>query len=164
MARASRGAVVVLWEAPRLSRWWCCGGGGLWLRTGPCAGEGRSAVGRKSSPVDGGHDGDALAASISLLRASWRGTALSLQGGSQGENLVLLDVRRRRLGAVTFWKASCSGAPPLVAEHVGDAAGGVLGSSCCLGAEGPWVLEDWSCCACCGGDLGDGGVEDMLSL
>jgi hypothetical protein len=154
----------VLWEAPRLSRWWCCGGGGLWLRTGPCAGEGRSAVGRKSSPVDGGHDGDALAASISLLRASWRGTALSLQGGSQGENLVLLDVRRRRLGAVTFWKASCSGAPPLVAEHVGDAAGGVLGSSCCLGAEGPWVLEDWSCCACCGGDLGDGGVEEMLSL
>jgi hypothetical protein len=28
------------------------------------------------------------------------------RGGSQGENLVLLDVRRRRLGGVTFSKAS----------------------------------------------------------
>jgi hypothetical protein len=80
LARASRGAVVVLREAQRLSMWWCCGGGGLWLRVRPCAGGRRSVVGRKSSPVDGGHDGSALAASVSVLRVSWRGTALSLQG------------------------------------------------------------------------------------
>jgi hypothetical protein len=48
-------------------------------------------------------------------------------GGSQGENLVLRDVRRRRLGVVTFLKASCSGAPSLVvAELAGGAAGGAL--------------------------------------
>jgi hypothetical protein len=73
----------------------------IWLRAGPCAGGGRGAVGRRSLPVDGGHDGGALAASVSLL-------------GAQGENLVLRDVRRRRLGVVTFLKASCSGAPSLV--------------------------------------------------
>jgi hypothetical protein len=32
-------------------------------------------------------------------------------GGSQGENLILLDVRQRRLGVVTFlkvsWQVSC---------------------------------------------------------
>jgi hypothetical protein len=77
----------------------------IWLRAGPSAGGGRGAVGRRSLPVDGGHDGGALAASVSLLGASWRGTAVSLLG-AQGENLVLRDVRRRRLGVVTFLKAS----------------------------------------------------------
>jgi hypothetical protein len=91
----------------------------FWLRAGPCAGGRRGAVGRRSSPVDGGHDGGALAASVSLLGASWRGTALLLQG-AQGESLVLRDVRRWRLGVV-FWSPVASGV-----ELAGGAAGGAL--------------------------------------
>jgi hypothetical protein len=40
----------------------------------------------------------------------------------------------------------------------------VIVPSCYLGAEGPWALEVLSCGAWCGGDLCDGGVEEMLSL
>jgi hypothetical protein len=46
----------------------------------------------------------------------------------------------------------------------GGAAGCVFGSSCYLGAEGPWVLEVLSGDAWCGGDLSDSGVEELLSL
>jgi hypothetical protein len=68
-------------------------------------GSGCSPVGQKSSPVDGGHDGGGLAASVSLL--GHHGEALhSRCRGLPGENIILLDVRQRCLGVIAFLKAS----------------------------------------------------------
>jgi hypothetical protein len=36
-----------------------------------------------------------------------------------------------------------------------------FGPCCCLGAEGPWELVVLCCCARCGGDLGEAGVEEL---
>jgi hypothetical protein len=42
--------------------------------------------------------------------------------------------------------------------------GSALGSCCCQGAEGPWMLEVLSCRVSCSGELGGGWAEAMLSV
>jgi hypothetical protein len=80
--------------------WWFCGDGGGWLPPGES-----SAVGRKSSPMMVGM----MAALLGCRSPCWGRMAryyLLVAGGSLGENLVLLDVRWRRIGVVTFLKES----------------------------------------------------------
>jgi hypothetical protein len=67
--------------------------------------------------------------------------------------------RRNLLEGVVFWSPVASGG-----RACRWCCWWRVGPCCCLGAEGPWVVDGLSCCACCGGDLGDGGVEEMLSL
>jgi hypothetical protein len=86
--------------------------------------------------------------SVSLLGVSWRGITSLLRGA----------LRVKTSSFCRGWSVVASG----------DGGAGrwccwkLVGSCCCRGAEGPWLLEDLRCCAWCGDDLSDGRVEEML--
>jgi hypothetical protein len=158
---------LVLAEAP----WWCLLSADCFVEVaGASSSLGHErAAGVVESGVSLHRSMDMMAAPLGRQNLCWghHGEPLCYRClASQGEYLIHLDVRRQGLGVVTFLEALHLGVPMLVWSwrSSGGVAGSMLGPCCCQGAEGSWVLEVLSCHACCSGDLGDGWVEEMLSV